>query len=131
MKFRNPKYCIDRISIDCEIDHPVYGWIPYTCNPNDNESMIDAKKLYNDILEAGNIIDVSEEEIRQNLEYRIRDRRNILLVSNVDSVICNPLRWKSLTEKQKKEYEIYRQALLDITDQKDFPYNVVWPEEPK
>lgn len=35
-----------------------------------------------------------------------------------------------LTEAQKAEWAVYRQALRDITTQAD-PFNIVWPEEPK
>ena len=30
--YRNAKY-IDTTRIDCEIEHPDYGWIPYTLDP--------------------------------------------------------------------------------------------------
>lgn len=35
---RNPSYNAAG-TIDCEIDHPVYGWIPYTADPNDAEPL--------------------------------------------------------------------------------------------
>ena len=34
MEFRNPQYN-DLGGIDCEIEHPVHGWIPFTADPND------------------------------------------------------------------------------------------------
>lgn len=27
----------DKTLIDCEIEHPVYGWVPFTASPNDVE----------------------------------------------------------------------------------------------
>lgn len=33
---RNPAFTADG-RIDCEIEHPVYGWIPFTADPNDVE----------------------------------------------------------------------------------------------
>jgi len=36
MEFRNPIFTAYG-AIDCEIDHPVYGWIPFTADPNDVE----------------------------------------------------------------------------------------------
>ena len=44
MNYRNAK----RISggrIDCEIEHPKYGWIPYTIDPNDKDSTVDNAAL--------------------------------------------------------------------------------------
>ena len=36
MKIRNSTYNHAN-TIDCEIEHPVYGWIPFTASPNDEE----------------------------------------------------------------------------------------------
>lgn len=38
---------------------------------------------------------------------------------------------KTLTEALTGDWAKYRQALRDITKQEGFPFNVVWPEEPK
>ena len=38
MKIRHPKY-IAGGRIDCEIDHPQHGWIPFTADPNDVEPL--------------------------------------------------------------------------------------------
>jgi hypothetical protein len=37
MDIRNPVFTADN-RIDCEIEHPVYGWIPFTADPNDVEA---------------------------------------------------------------------------------------------
>lgn len=40
IQIRNPVYSApDNSTIDCEIEHPVYGWIPFTANPNDVEPL--------------------------------------------------------------------------------------------
>lgn len=36
MSIRNPRFTADN-RIDCEIEHPAYGWIPFTADPNDAE----------------------------------------------------------------------------------------------
>jgi len=36
MSIRNPQYNEFR-TIDCEIEHPAYGWIPFTASPDDVE----------------------------------------------------------------------------------------------
>jgi len=36
MEYRNPIFTASG-AIDCEINHPVYGWIPFTADPNDVE----------------------------------------------------------------------------------------------
>lgn len=36
MEYRNPNRNDDG-TINCEINHPVYGWIPFTASPDDVE----------------------------------------------------------------------------------------------
>ena len=52
MNFRNPIYNALG-TIDCEIEHPVYGWIPFTASPDDPEQH--GKDIYAAIIAAGNI----------------------------------------------------------------------------
>lgn len=52
MRYRNPKYVHDG-NIDCEIKHPVLGWILYTATPNDPEPT--GKALYEQIISDGDI----------------------------------------------------------------------------
>ena len=35
--------------IDCDINHPIYGWIPYTIDPSDTDQTIDNVALLEDI----------------------------------------------------------------------------------
>lgn len=53
-EFRNPKRN-QKGSLDCEINHPTLGWIPFTCDPDDASPPIDSLKLTAAIEEAGNI----------------------------------------------------------------------------
>ena len=36
MQIRNPQYH-EQGTIDCEIEHPDYGWMPFTASPDDEE----------------------------------------------------------------------------------------------
>lgn len=56
-----------------------------------------------------------------------RSKRNQLLLQ-VDRV--NPVWYNSLSAQQQTELQTYRQALLDVPQQADFPANVVWPTKP-
>lgn len=45
MQVRNPKWAnAEHTLIDLEIDHPEYGWIPFTADPNDVEEY--GRQLY-------------------------------------------------------------------------------------
>lgn len=50
MEYRNPKWSINDW-IDCEINHPELGWIPFTCNPDDKGAQFDVAELYNQMKE--------------------------------------------------------------------------------
>ncbi|WP_170940341.1 hypothetical protein [Bordetella genomosp. 7] len=52
MKYRSPRYNAVG-SIDIELYHPEFGWIPFTASPDDPEEY--GRQLYDQILAAGNI----------------------------------------------------------------------------
>ena len=45
MDFRNPAYNAYG-TIDCEINHPQYGWIPFTADPNDTGAKFDVAEVF-------------------------------------------------------------------------------------
>jgi hypothetical protein len=45
MNYRNAKHLNDN-RIDCEIEHPDYGWIPFTCDPTDTGAAFDVVALF-------------------------------------------------------------------------------------
>lgn len=49
---RNPRYNQDGVTIDCEIEHPIFGWIPFTANPDDPEEH--GRLIHADIVANGN-----------------------------------------------------------------------------
>lgn len=49
--YRNPAYN-SHGTIDCEINHPVYGWIPFTVDPTDTGAEFDVAILHADIIAA-------------------------------------------------------------------------------
>lgn len=39
IQIRNPVYSApNKSTIDCEIEHPIFGWIPFTASPQDVEA---------------------------------------------------------------------------------------------
>ncbi len=57
-----------------------------------------------------------------------RAKRNKLLRENVDKL--NVFRWEQLTEEDRNLWRQYRQNLLDVPQQEEFPNNIVWPIQP-
>lgn len=61
----------------------------------------------------------------------VRNLRNFLLITQVDPIATNALRWAAMSDAERQAWSDYRQALLDITDQSGFPHNVTWPTKPE
>lgn len=115
--------------IECEINHPEYGWIPYLINDADTDTTIDNNALK--VLLGSNIAPFDQEEHDSQTAALVRVQRDGLLESEVDPIVTNPLRWGSLSDEQQLAFTVYRQNLLDITEQEGFPHNVVWPTKPE
>ena len=59
------------------------------------------------------------------LAASVRAERDRLLAVNVDSI--NPVRYAAMSKAQHVKIGAYRQALLDVTNQKGFPHDVTYP----
>ena len=60
----------------------------------------------------------------------IRTMRDQLLISEVDPIVTNPLRWAELSSTEQQAWADYRTALLDVPQQAGFPGNITWPTKP-
>lgn len=59
MNFRNPRY--NHLgTIDVEIEHPMFGWVPFTASPNDADPQSPGPALYAAALAAGNVAPYEE-----------------------------------------------------------------------
>jgi len=129
MNYRNAKH-ISNGRIDCEIEHEVHGWLPYTLDPADTDTTVD-----NDALLAAIGDDVAayvpptQDELDAALAAEIRADRNGRL-TEVDAIAGNALRWAALSAATQAAWATYRQALLDVPQQAGFPHTVTWPVAP-
>lgn len=127
-EYRNAKAIkADNTSFDVEINHPQWGWIPYTLHPEDTDDTInndDLKTLFG--LDFAAYTPPTDAE--KSLE--IREIRDFKLMNEVDPVVSNPLLWSDLGTSKQNEWTAYRTALLDITAQETFPDSVTWPTKP-
>jgi hypothetical protein len=132
MNYRNAKRLANNW-IDCEIEHPDHGWIPFTCNPSDTGAQFDVRALHfqmNVDPETADYIPPTQEELDSAAIKSIRAERDGKLAFEVDPIVSNPLRWADLTVEKQAEWASYRRALLDITAQSGFPHSVTWPTKP-
>mgnify|MGYP003650922608 CR=1 FL=1 len=129
MNYRNAKH-ISEGRIDCEIEHPVHGWIPYTLDPADTDMTVDNDALLlaiGDDAEA--YVEPTQEELDAELSVEMREQRDSLLLV-LDAMVSNPIRWAGFSGAQQTAMADYRQELLDVPQQAGFPNTVVWPTEP-
>jgi len=129
MNYRNAKY-IDDTRIDCELDHPVHGWIPYTMDPSDTDMTINNDELIKTMVERADVaayVPPTEAELYSAKAAAVRAERDVKLSSEVDIIVGNPLRW---AEVDQVAWATYRQSLLAVPDQIGFPHDVVWPTKP-
>lgn len=57
-----------------------------------------------------------------------RGRRDKYLNIHIDKI--NSIRWNFMSDQEKVNWIEYRQALLDIPQQVNFPREIIWPVKP-
>jgi len=122
----------DNLRMDVEINHPVYGWIPYTIDPVDTDTTINN----NDVLsligtEFVQYVAPTQEELDAEAATQVRLERDNILITEVDPFVTNPLRWDDLTSEERDAWTTFRRDLLNVPDQSGFPYNITWPTKPE
>jgi hypothetical protein len=122
MEYRNAKYNAVG-TVDCEINHPRYGWIPFTANPNDVEPL------------GSQVFDSAKDTAAPYIApppvaptaVEIRSQRNALLAASDWIVTASYERGEPVPEA----WATYRQALRDIPQQAGFSHDVIWPTKPE
>ena len=134
MQYKNAKYINDNGWIDCEINHSVHGWIPYTLNPLDtdmtinNDDLLAAMSANKDVAAY---VAPTQDELDAISASAVRGKRDYLLSSSVDPIVSNSLRWDDMSADEQAQWKLYRRALLDVTAQSGFPNAVTWPVSPE
>lgn len=100
--------------------------IPYFFTPDTS----DTSEVYlylQDLWNKGELIPETNKQIEDlKLAEEIREKRNNLLLESDKYMIED----YPISKEDKDLVKKYRQDLRNITDQKSFPYNVVWPVFP-
>lgn len=121
---RNPQYVnAEGTLIDVEKFNKELGWIPMTLSREAYPEFWD---------DAMRQIPLSfdkptEEEAKAEAAREIRSKRDFILTTEVDPIVSNPLRWADLNDADRHAYTVYRKALLDLSNQTQFPDKVQWP----
>lgn len=132
MNYRNARIRADG-RINCEIETPEYGWLPFLADPNDTGANFDVAELHARMAadpETSPYVPPTQEELDAAAAGQIRAQRDYILATQVDPVVTNPLRWADLSAGEQTAVADYRRALLDIPEQAGFPHSVEWPAVP-
>jgi hypothetical protein len=118
--------------MDVEINHPDYGWIPYLLTDFDTDNTIDNDNLMS--LIGSNFVAYvapTQDELDATAASQVRYERDQRLVSEVDPIVSNALRWADLTTEKQNEWTQYRTDLLNVPQQAGFPNTINWPTKPE
>ena len=72
---------------------------------------------------------IDEDPTLGEVAQRAREDRDNKLVQWVDNITI--IEWESFTEEQKQSIKEFRQNLLDVPEQANFPHNIIWPTPPE
>ena len=118
-------------SIDVEINHPDYGWIPYLLTDYDEDTTIDNEEVMALIgTDFTAYVAPTQAELDAATASQVRSERDKILTTVVDPLVSNNLRWADLTSNKQAEWSQYRTDLLAVPQQAGFPNNITWPTKP-
>jgi len=121
----------DNTRMDVDINHPMYGWIPYTLDPSDTDSTINNNEIMALIgSDFTAFVAPTQTELNAILASNIRAQRDGILTTVVDPIVSNPLRWADLTSDKQAIWSQYRIDLLNVPQQSGFPNTITWPNKP-
>lgn len=121
----------DNTRMDVEINHPQFGWIPYTLNPTDTDTTINNSQVMALIgTDFVAYVAPTQAELDAEKEVEVRSERDNILTRVVDPIVSNPLRWTELTSDKQAEWSQYRTDLLNVPQQSGFPNTITWPTKP-
>jgi len=122
----------DNLLMDVEINHPKFGWIPYTLDPADTDTTIDNDAVMALIgTDFTAYVPPTQAELDAAAAAGVRAERDNRLVAEVDPIVSNALRWADLTAAKQAEWTQYRTDLLNVPDQAGFPHDITWPTKPE
>lgn len=122
----------DNLRMDVEINHPEFGWIPYTISPDDTDATINNDALKSLIgSDYAAYVAPTKDEIDAEASRNVRAERDFRLETEVDPIAGNALRWNDLTDEQRAAWTQYRMNLLNLPQQSGFPSAVNWPNKPE
>jgi len=127
--YRNAKYIKSNNSlIDLEINHTVYGWIPYTLDATDTGSEFDTETLWDEVV-AGSVTAYAAPS-DSVLYAELRSTRDTLLADSDWTQVGDLVSSGAMTSDKLAEWKTYRQSLRDLPANTSDPSSITWPTKP-
>ena len=128
LEARNPKYAnYEHTEINLFVFFEgMSDYMPFTASENDTEPH--GRELFNKAV-RGDFGEIAAYDGPTREEYKAVDlrRKRDALLRQLDIIVSNPLRWNDFSQGDKDALSAYRQSLLDVPQQPDFPDEVEWP----
>ena len=127
--YRNAKYIKSNNSlIDLEINHTVYGWIPYTLDATDTEAEVNSQDLWDEVV-AGSVTAYAAPS-DSVLYAELRSTRDTLLADSDWTQVGDLVSSGAMTADKLAEWKTYRQSLRDLPANTSDPSSITWPTKP-
>ena len=113
----------DNTRMDVEINHPDYGWIPYTLDHSDTDTTIKNDEVMDLIgTDFSAYVAPTQAESDAVAAASVREERDALLAATD---------WMANSDvTMSGDWATYRQALRDVPTQAGFPNTITWPTKP-
>lgn len=122
---RNPIWSnAEQTTIDCEIEHPQYGWIPFTASSDDVEQH--GRDIFAQLSQGVAAVYVPPPPpTTEELAAQARAHRDRLLAATDWTQAAD------IPQATKDKWAPYRQSLRDVPQQGGFPEQIAWPVKPE
>lgn len=130
LNVKNPRYLgEDCKQIACELELDIWEGESFIFVVDENYDTVHGETVWEG-LQSGEYGEIAKFRLTDEQKAkRIRNTRDSLL-SELDAIVSNPLRWADFTDEEQMSIAVYRKALLDITEQETFPESAEWPDNP-
>ena len=106
--------------IDCEINHPVYGWIPFTASPDDVEKH--GRNLYTTALATGGIAAYVAPPLPTEAERLARQRAGMACTKMQGILTLGETKWGEVLAYRNQEF-------VEATSTEPEVPATTWPEK--
>tara|TARA_R110000851_G_scaffold325604_1_gene493717 strand:- start:30914 stop:31300 length:387 start_codon:yes stop_codon:yes gene_type:complete len=116
MDYRNAKH-ISGGRIDCEVNHPIHGWVPYTLDPADTDQTVDNAALLTAIGNgATEYVPLTQEELDVVTETKEQDKSDALMHHDLQFRVMSGLLFDLLKAAKSGNFIVFD----DVTDKETF-----------